>query len=98
VVVTRAAAVPRRETERLIRRLRTLRLAVPAVVVNARTLAPSACPRCGAIAAAERREVAALERLCRAAKPRCAIMQAPLAAPPPRGIAALRDWGRTWLD
>src|SRR5262249_24880418 len=43
VVVTRAAAVPRRETERLLERLTRLRIASPAVLVNALTLAPGRC-------------------------------------------------------
>ena len=60
VVVTRAAAVPRLETERLLGRLRRLRLAAPAVIVNAMTLAPGRCPLCRATAAAERRELALL--------------------------------------
>jgi arsenite-transporting ATPase len=86
VVVTRAAEVPRRETERLLGRLRQLHLSAPAVVVNALTLAPRRCAWCRAVAAAEGREVAALRRLCGR---RCAIIQIPLAAPPPRGILAL---------
>ena len=62
IVVTRAAAVPRLETERLLVRLRRLRLAAPAVIVNAMTLAPGRCPLCRATAAAERRELALLRR------------------------------------
>ena len=38
IVVTRAAELPRRETERLLARLRRLHLSAPAIVVNARTL------------------------------------------------------------
>ena len=62
IVVTRAGAVPRAETARLLDRLRRLRLAVPAIVVNAMTLAPGTCSWCRAIAAAERRELAMLTR------------------------------------
>jgi arsenite/tail-anchored protein-transporting ATPase len=91
VVVTRAADVPRRETERLLARLRRLHLATPAVVFNAVTLTPGRCARCRATAAAEEREVRAL-------RPRgCAIIRAPLAAPPPRGVAALERWAATWV-
>ena len=54
IVVTRAAEVPRLETERLLRRLKTLRLSAPAVIVNALTLAPRSCARCRATAALER--------------------------------------------
>jgi arsenite-transporting ATPase len=96
IVVTRAAAVPRLETERLIRRLRRLRLAVPAVVVNAMTLAPRKCRWCRATAAAERRELFKLVSACRRGSRECAIILAPLAAPPPRGIAALERWGKVW--
>src|SRR5262249_21192915 len=62
LVVTRAAAVPRAETERLLRQLRRLDLAVAAIVANARTLSPGACRRCRATDAAERRELTALAR------------------------------------
>jgi arsenite-transporting ATPase len=93
IVVTRAAEVPRRETERLLARLRRLHLSAPAIVANALTLAPRRCARCTRIAAAERREVAALRRLCGR---RCAIIQTPLAAPSPRGTRALDRWARNW--
>ncbi len=93
VVVTRAAAVPRLETERLFRSLRRLRIAAPIVVVNAMTLGPGRCPTCRRTAAAERRQLAAI----RAGLDRsCAIIQAPLAAPPPRGLAALERWANSW--
>ena len=94
IVVTRAAELPRRETERLLRRLRRLHLSAPAIVVNARTMTPGHCARCCAVAAAERRELASLRRACGT---RCAIIQAPLSAPPPRGAKALDAWARTWL-
>ena len=78
IVVTRAAEVPRRETERLLTRLRRLHLSTPAVIFNALTMAPGRCARCRATAAVERREVAALRT------PRgCAIIRTPLSAPPP---------------
>jgi arsenite-transporting ATPase len=94
IVVTRAADLPRRETERLLVRLRRLHLAAPAIVVNARTLVPGRCARCRAVAAAERRELAALRRVCNR---RCAIIQTPLSARPPRGVKALDAWARTWV-
>jgi arsenite-transporting ATPase len=93
IVVTRAAAVPRRETERLLARLRRLRLATPMVIFNALTMAPGRCARCRATAAAERRELAALRR-----PRRCAIIRTPLSAPPPRGVEALEQWGGLWVD
>ena len=104
IVVTRAAAVPRLETERLLDRLHRLRLGAPAVIVNAMTLAPGRCPLCRATAAAERRELALLVRRrlqhgrsrgSRGGVP-CAIIQTPLAAPPPRGSAALVRWAASW--
>jgi arsenite-transporting ATPase len=97
IVVTRAAEVPRLETERLHGRLRRFGLATPALVVNAMTLAPRECPRCRAIAALERRALAALERHCRRGRRDCAIIQTPLTAPPPRGVVALDRWARTWI-
>jgi arsenite-transporting ATPase len=96
VVVTRAADVPRRETVRLLRRLRKIQLATAAIVVNARTLAPGACPRCRATAAAEEQQVAALSRAC--GRRPCAIIQAPLSAPAPRGVRALERWGQSWMS
>ena len=99
IVVTRAAAVPRLETERLLVRLHRLRLAAPL------TLAPGRCPVCRATAAGERREFALLARRSQKRHPRrrgrsgvqCAIIQTPLAAPPPRGAAALNRWAASWI-
>jgi len=86
--------VPRRETERLLARLRRSHLSAPAIVANALTLAPRRCARCTRIAAAERGEVAALRPLCGR---RCAIIQTPLAAPSPRGTRALDRWAGNWM-
>ena len=94
IAVTRAAELPRRETARLLARLRRLHLSTPAVVVNALTLNPRRCARCRAVSAAERRELGALRRVCGR---RCAIIETPLSAPPPRGVRALEAWARTWL-
>jgi arsenite-transporting ATPase len=93
IVVTRAAQVPRSETERLLARLHRLQLAVPALVVNALTMTPGRCRRCRATAAAERKELAALRRSSR----RRVIIQTPLTAPPPRGARALIAWTRGWI-
>jgi arsenite-transporting ATPase len=92
VVVTRAAAVPRAETERLLRTLRSMSLPAGAVIVNARTLSPGVCRWCRAVSADEERESAALAR-----SRDCAIIHAPLTAPPPRGAAGLDRWARTWI-
>jgi len=92
VVVTRAAAVPRRETERLLQRLARLRIASPAVLVNALTLAPGRCRRCRATAAAERPERAALGKRTG----RRVIIETPLSAPSPRGAGQLEQWSAAW--
>ena len=93
IVVTRAAEVPRKETERLLARLRRLRLSAPAVIFNALTMKPGRCQRCRTTAAAERQEIGALRR------PRgCAIIRTPLVAPPPRGAAALQRWAGNWIS
>jgi arsenite-transporting ATPase len=95
IVVTRAAEVPRLETVRLMAQLRRLHLATAALVVNALTIAPGRCGWCRATAAAERREIDALRRVCGR---RCAMIDTPLVAPPPRGVRQLNEWGATWLQ
>ena len=95
VAVARAAELPRLETARLLAWLRRLRVSTPFVVVNALTLNPGRCARCRATHGAERREMTRIGRLCR--EHRCAIIQAPLAVPPPRGVTALERWSRTWI-
>jgi arsenite-transporting ATPase len=97
VVVTRAAELPRRETARLLARLRKLRIRSPILVVNALTLAAGRCPRCRVTAAAERRQVAALARICGRRPHDCAIIQTPVTAPPPHGVDALERWSRAWI-
>jgi len=88
VPVTRAAALPRAETERLLRALRKLRIPAGPVLVNA--LTPPGCARCRRVAGAEAREAAALRRRTPA------MLVAPAVAPPPRGTRALLAFGRTW--
>jgi arsenite-transporting ATPase len=100
ILVTRAAELARVETTRLLTRLRRLSLAVPAIVVNARTLAPERCRRCRATADDEEREVERLVgKLGRSGRgqERCAIIQAPISAPPPRGAKALGRWADRWI-
>jgi arsenite-transporting ATPase len=94
-VITRAAELSRLETERLVARLRGLRLSVSAVIVNAMTPSPTGCRRCRAIATSERAQLA---RFVRRRKPgECAIILTPLVAPPPRGARALDRWARSWI-
>lgn len=95
VLVTRAAEVPRLESERLMARLRALSIAVPAVIVNAATIEPGGCRRCRAVAAGERAAIRPLATRCR--PPACVIIQTPLAAPPPRGAGPLRAWAARWV-
>jgi len=95
IAVTRAAELPRLETSRLLSRLRRLRIATPILIVNALTFNDRACARCKATQRAERRELARLRVLCRSH--RCAIIEAPLAMPPPRGIGSLGQWAQTWI-
>jgi arsenite-transporting ATPase len=94
VAVARAAALPRRETARLVAALARLRIAPAALLANA--LPPPAagrCPRCAPESLAAGRELAALAR---AAAGRCPLLSAPLAIPPPRGAGALREWAQSW--
>jgi arsenite-transporting ATPase len=105
IVVTRAAEVPRLETERLMTRLRRLRIGAPVVIVNALTLRPGRCAWCRSTARRERPEVARIRERCRRSSrdpsaplgAGCVIIQTPLAQPPPRGLAALTRWGDTWI-
>jgi arsenite-transporting ATPase len=85
IVVTRAAELPRRETVRLLRSLRKLAIAVPAVLVNA--VPPASCARCGGDS---------LENVLRDRNYRCAIIKAPAVFPPPRGVQRLAEWERSW--
>ncbi len=95
VVVTRAAALPRLETARLLKALAQLRVAVGALVVDG--LTPRGCGRCRRDAAREQREISALRRTTRVLRGRrCTMILAPAAAPPPRGPAALVRWSKSW--
>jgi arsenite-transporting ATPase len=98
IVVTRASAMPFSETDRLIDRLRRMKLAVPAIVVNALTANPGRCRWCRAVATEERRWVGRFRRASRSQRHRCAIIQTPLSAPPPRGARRLRQWGAEWVQ
>jgi len=90
VVVTRAAALPRAETIRLLRSLRRLRVSVAAVVMNA--AGTGTCSRCRSSERRERREIASLAAVTR----RTGLMIAPAAVPPPVGSHALDAWRRKW--
>lgn len=90
IVVTRAAALPRAETNRLVRRLRRLKIPVPAFIVNA--AGAGTCSRCRA---AERQERAEIETLAAAVRRRTVVV-APAVVPPPVGAPALRAWLGHW--
>ncbi|MBX3191671.1 MAG: ArsA family ATPase [Labilithrix sp.] len=91
VAVTRAADLPRLETERLASKLREMRVPLAAIVVNAVTEGgQDRCARCNEAAAAER---APIERLARRAP---TLIRAPAVHPPPRGPAALQAWYARW--
>jgi arsenite-transporting ATPase len=95
VPVTRAAALPRLETVRMLRSLARMGIAVPSLVVDA-LHEPGArfCADCARERTAEAREIAALRRDLGPSAPR--LLAAPLRAVPPRGVAALREWASTW--
>jgi arsenite/tail-anchored protein-transporting ATPase len=94
VAVTRAAELPQRETARLLARLRRLRLDVPAVLVNA--LTGGACRRCRRVHRVERRTMAGPGRGARLRKRPWGMISTPALATPPRGVAELERWARTW--
>jgi arsenite-transporting ATPase len=99
VVVTRAAALPRLETGRLVKALGRLGIPVGAVVVNALTsmrgrAAEPLCSRCRRAAREEQGIVSALAADLRRVP--AAIIGTAAVAPPPRGVASLSRWPRTW--
>ena len=94
VIVTRAAALPRAESERLAGRLDALGIHVPAIVVNA--AGRGSCAACRKAAAAERREIVALRRSLTSVGTPPGLVIAPTQIPPPRGTPSLRQWRRSW--
>lgn len=109
IAVTRAEELPRLETIRLLEGLDRLAIRTTAIVVNAVTPRRASCPRCRAARGTEAAEIAMLAHSCRTGKhPRragrggpartngCDIIVAPLALPPPRGVARLAGWMRQW--
>jgi arsenite-transporting ATPase len=94
VAVTRAAELPQRETGRLLARLGRLGLDVPAVLVNA--LTGGACRRCRRVHRAERRTMAGPGRGARPRRRHWGMISTLALAPPPRGVAELERWVRTW--
>jgi arsenite/tail-anchored protein-transporting ATPase len=91
VVVTRAAALPRVETQRLMRRLLALEVHTPLVIVNA--VGRGTCARCRAAASAETLEI---DRLAIDTPQEVPMAIAPAELPPPRQVRALARWHRAW--
>ncbi len=92
IAVTRAAALPRLETARLLDRLDALGVHVPSIVVNA--IGRGECRRCKRIKVAERRELEAIRKLI-AKRSSVRMIVAGLAIPPPSTPASLRRWGNS---
>lgn len=94
IVVTRAAALPRLETQRLMTSLAAAGVHVPAVVINA--VGYGRCRRCVENGSAQKREIAAMrKRLAGQGTSRLIVTAAEI--PPPHGVAALRRWStRSW--
>ena len=90
IAVTRAAALPRLETLRLVRRLASLQVHSPAMVINA--VGRGTCSRCRESAAVERREIGAIAKALPSA---AQMVVASAQIPPPHGPAALRRWADT---
>ena len=94
VVVTRAAALPRLESVRLLARLRRLRVAAPCVLVNA--LGRGTCARCRRAAGREARELTAIRSELAGPRPKPTLLLAPAQVPAPIGAKPLARWARTW--
>lgn len=94
IAVMRAEALPRAETLRLLKRLRSLRINVPAVVVNA--IGAGTCKRCRRTVVAEQREIVAFARAVSHIGPSPIIVLAPAEMPPPHRPAALLAWRKSW--
>jgi len=92
IVVTRAARLPTLESGELLASLRSMNIAVGAILVNA--LGAGGCPRCRAARAAESRHLARLRLLGR--RGRYVMIGAPAEVPPPHGAPTLLAWRRAW--
>jgi arsenite/tail-anchored protein-transporting ATPase len=95
IAVTRAAALPREETRRLILRLRAMNVQVPLVLVNA--VGRGTCARCRAACIEEERELKRIERITKGdSATHLPVAVAPAEMPPPLGIRELQRWQSTW--
>ena len=96
VVVTRAAALPRAETVRLLDRLRAVAIAAPIVIVNA--VGAGTCRRCRTERGRQQKEMLALSKaLTRVRAPKKPlVLLTPAMVPPPSGCAGLRGFLAEW--
>lgn len=95
IVVTRAAALPRAETVRLLGRLRAAGIGVPTVIVNA--AGAGSCSRCRGDRARQMQEVAALARDIRPKRREpLSFVLAPATVPPPAGWRELHAFFGHW--
>ncbi len=94
VAVTRPAALPRLETERLARKLKELRVPLAAVLVNAVT--QPGCARCNAAIEIERTELTRLGKLASEFSQSNELVIAPATYPGPRGVTSLARWRSDW--
>ena len=94
IVVTRPEQLPALETIRLIEWLGQNRIAMRALIVNGIT--PPGCARCRRVMARERQEIETLTSHPAWKRGRRTVILTDAIAPPPRGVAALSDWQRTW--
>ncbi len=88
VTVTRPAALPLAETARLRKRLRSLHIHAPVVLVNA--IGAGTCRACAAVGKEQRRALAAIRKTSKT------VIAAPAVVPPPYGADALRRWRQSW--
>jgi anion-transporting ArsA/GET3 family ATPase len=97
VAVTRPAALPRLETERLAHKLQELEVPLAVILANAVTERPIvACTRCNMVVRAERPELARLARLASELSRSKELVIAPATYPGPRGAATLARWRSSW--
>jgi len=94
VAVSRAAALPHAETVRLVRRLRSASISVPAVLVNA--MGAGTCTRCARESRAQLRELTMLTRELDSRRGGPAVIVAPGWMPAPAGSTALRRFAAQW--
>jgi len=92
----RPEELPALETIRLIEWLRKHRIPRRALIVNGVT--PPGCARCRRTGARERRHITAFTSRPAWKRGGCAIILTDAIAPPPRGVAALSRWQRSWRE